>query len=136
MTGESEAELAGDPRFLRGVEYFNECDFFEAHEAWEELWSDYQGPSRKFLQGLIQAAVCLHHFANGNLRGARKLYHSSRSYLEGYRPRHMGVDLDAFLAQMEACCRELLEREDAIRGIELNAELIPEIHLQGLSREG
>src|SRR5690606_4025898 len=67
-----------DPRFLQGIAYFNECDFFEAHEVWEDLWSEIQGPSRRFYQGLIQVAVCLHHFGNGNLRGAQKLYHSCR----------------------------------------------------------
>jgi len=50
---------------------------------------DYQGPSRKFFQGLIQAAVGLHHFGNGNIRGARKLYHSTVGYLKPYAPAHM-----------------------------------------------
>ena len=40
-----------DPRYLAGIEYFNTCDFYEAHEVWEELWQDYSGPSRKFYQG-------------------------------------------------------------------------------------
>ncbi len=70
-----------DPLYLGGIKHFNECDFFEAHEVWEELWTDYRGESRKFYQGLIQAAVALYHFGNGNIRGARKLYHSSRDYL-------------------------------------------------------
>ena len=54
--------------YLLGIAYFNDCEFFEAHEVWEELWADYQGPSRKFYQGLIQTAVCLYHFGNGNAR--------------------------------------------------------------------
>ena len=41
---------------------------------------------RLFYKGLIQAAVALHHFGNGNIRGARKVYRSSRGYLEPYRP--------------------------------------------------
>ena len=67
------AEAQYDPHYLAGIEFFNQCDFFEAHEAWEELWTEYQGPSREFYQGLIQVAVCLHHFGNENIRGARKL---------------------------------------------------------------
>ena len=86
--------------YLQGIVHFNECDFYESHEVWEALWTDYQGPSRKFYQGLIQAAVALHHFGNGNIRGARKLYYSTRSYLEPYRPWHMGLDLEQFLAQL------------------------------------
>ena len=80
-----------DPRYLQGIEYFNRCEFFEAHDVWEELWADYRGSSRTFYQGLIQVAVCLHHFGNGNTRGAAKLYHSSRKYLEPYAPWHDGL---------------------------------------------
>ncbi len=47
------------PLYLKGIECFNECDFYESHEVWEELWTEYRGPSRKFYQGLIQAAVAL-----------------------------------------------------------------------------
>jgi predicted metal-dependent hydrolase len=119
-----------DPRFLEGIEHFNKCDFFEAHEAWEELWTDYQGPSRKFYQGLIQVAVCLHHFGNGNTRGAKKLYYGSRGYLEEYRPRHEGVDLDKLLSELARCCAGILESEDEFPKVEIEAELIPEIHLE------
>lgn len=118
-----------DPRFLAGVAHFNQCDFFESHEAWEEFWTDHFGPSRKFLQGLIQAAVALHHFGNGNIRGAKKLYYGSRGYLEPYRPTHMGIDLDRFLAQMEACFGEVLASPEEFPRIELVPDLIPEIHL-------
>ena len=31
--------------FLDGIRYFNECEFFEAHESWEELWADEVGDS-------------------------------------------------------------------------------------------
>lgn len=119
-----------DPRFIAGVKYFNDCDFFEAHEAWEELWADYQGPSRKFYQGLIQVAVCLHHFGNGNIRGAKKLYHSSRGYLQNYRPFHEGIDLDKLFAELEACCAEILASQAEFPEIEIVPDLIPEIHLK------
>ena len=117
------------PLYLRGIEYFNACDFFESHEVWEELWSDYQGPSRKFYQGLIQAAVALHHFGNGNIRGARKLYYSTRSYLEPYRPRHIGLDLEKFLQEFEQCFGEVIASQEEFPNIEIVPDLIPEIHL-------
>jgi predicted metal-dependent hydrolase len=119
-----------DPRYLEGIEFFNRCDFFEAHEVWEELWTDYQGPSRKFYQGLIQVAVCLHHFGNGNIRGAKKLYHGSRGYLEEYRPRHLGVDLEKLFREFEACCTEILASQEEYPQIEIVPDLIPEIHLE------
>lgn len=115
--------------YLQGIEHFNVCDFFESHEVWEELWTDHQGPSRKFYQGLIQAAVALHHFGNGNIRGAKKLNVSCRKYLDPYRPYHLGLDLDKFLADMDRCFAEVMANEEEYPRIEIDADAIPEIHL-------
>jgi predicted metal-dependent hydrolase len=118
-----------DSRYLEGIEHFNRCDFFEAHEVWEELWADYSGPSRKFYQGLIQVAVCLHHFGNGNIGGAKKLYYGCRGYLEPYLPRHEGLNLEKLLAELEICCRPILESKEEFPKIDIVPDLIPEIHL-------
>ena len=118
-----------DPRFVQGINLFNECEFFEAHDVWEELWADYQGPSRRFYQGLIQVAVCLHHFGNGNIRGAKKLYFGSRGYLEEYLPAHEGVNLQYLLDELENCCREIIDSNEEYPSIEIDPERIPEIHL-------
>ena len=118
-----------DPLYLAGIEHFNECDFYESHEVWEELWTEYRGPSRKFYQGLIQAAVALYHFGNGNIRGAKKLYISTRGYLEPYRPHHRGLDLEKFLSQFEQCFATVTAATEEFPEIDVNPELIPEIHL-------
>jgi len=115
--------------YLQGIRYFNECEFFEAHEAWEELWTDYQGPLRKFYQGLIQVAVALHHFVNGNIRGARKLYVSSSNYLQPYRPVTMGLDIDRLLAEFERCFGEVLSSEEQFPQVEIDPDLIPDLQL-------
>ena len=120
---------ANDSLYQQGVKYFNDCDFFEAHETWEELWTEYRGPARRYYQGLIQAAVALHHFGNGNIRGARKVYLTSREYLEDYRPAYLGLDLEAFLAQYEHCFAEVLASTEERPRLEIDPELIPEIHL-------
>lgn len=127
---DSETSTEYDPRYLMGIAYFNECDFFESHEVWEELWADVQGPARRFYQGLIQAAVCLHHFGNGNTGGARKLYHGCRSYLDEYAPKYLGLELDAFLEQLADCCAEILASEERRPQVEIVVDKIPEIHLQ------
>ena len=118
-----------DPLYLQGIVAFNACDFYESHELWEELWTDDRGPSRKFYQGLIQAAVALYHFGNGNIHGARKLHASARDYLLPYAPQHLGLDLVAFLASFDRCLAEVAASEEDFPDIELNPELLPEIHL-------
>jgi predicted metal-dependent hydrolase len=117
-----------EPSYLQGIAHFNDRRFFEAHEAWEEVWMPCQGEARRFYQGLIQIAVCLHHFGRGNTRGARKLYHSSRRYLADYPPWHLGIDLQRLLADMDRCLAELVASDEASPRIELNAELLPRIH--------
>jgi predicted metal-dependent hydrolase len=118
-----------DPLYLEGIEKFNQCDYFESHELWEELWTEYRGPSRKFYQGLIQVAVALYHFGNGNIRGARKLHGSARAYLEPYKPKHLGLDLDAFISAFDTCLAEVAASPEEFPEIELNPDLLPEIHL-------
>src|SRR5580698_9901999 len=107
-----------DPRYLAGIVLFNRGDFFEAHEVWESLWMETHGPERKFYQSLIQAAVGLLHFCNGNLRGAAKLYRSSRDYMERYGSAHLGLDIADFWRQMEGCFAEVLANPDPDRRLE------------------
>ncbi len=123
----SEADY--DPRYLAGIVLFNRGDFFEAHEVWEALWMDTAGPDKQFYQGLIQAAVGLCHFCNGNVRGAVKLYHSSRDYLKKYPSPHFGLDLNQFAADMTTCFERLLAVPDPDRSIELDIDQAPEIEL-------
>ena len=47
--------------FQEGMKQYKAMDYFEAHEAWEDLWSDYYLEDRKFVQGLIQLAVSFVH---------------------------------------------------------------------------
>jgi len=121
--------IADDPRYQQGSVYFNECDFFEAHEVWEELWTEYQGPSRKFYQGLIQAAVALYHFGNGNIRGARKLHGSVHGYLEPYGAYYLGLHLNQFLESFDVCLKEVAASTEDFPKIDLDPETLPEIHL-------
>lgn len=121
---------AYDPLYVRGIVHFNACEFFEAHEVWEELWKDYSGDLRLFYKGLIQAAVALHHFGNGNIRGARKVYRGSRGYLQQYGPTCQGLDVDAFLAAFDTCFAEINASDVEFPDIKIRPELIPEIRLQ------
>lgn len=118
-----------DPRYVAGVNFFNECEYFEAHEIWEDLWTEYQGPSRRFYQGLIQVAVCLHHFGNGNTRGAKKLFFSCNKYLAEYPDMFEGIDVAKLRTELESCCAELLASEEEYPKLDIDPELIPEIHL-------
>jgi len=118
-----------DPRYLAGILFFNERDFFEAHEVWEDLWAESHGHERRFYQGLIQAAVGLYHFSGGNLGGALKLYRSSRDYMEACGSPFLGLDSAGFWRQMEECFRPLLQATPPERTVRPSPELVPTIAL-------
>jgi uncharacterized protein len=119
-----------EQRFLRGVACFNRGDFFAAHEAWEEIWMEVTGDTRPFYQGLIQVAVCLHHFGNGNTRGARKLFHSSHRYLQPFRPCYRGIDLDRLLGELRRCCETILAGDQPPAHAVLDPDHVPRIDLE------
>jgi len=94
-----------------GIELFDGGRYLAAHELFEELWEDTQGPESDFYKGLLQAAVALHHFEQGNLDGAAKLHGGSRRCLAAYLPTHAGLDLGRFLGEMQAWLRAVQKRQ-------------------------
>ena len=101
-----------DERYLAGVVRFNRGEYFDAHEVWEDLWTDCPAADRRFYQALIQAAVALHHWGNRNRAGAQRLFHSGRRYMEPYRPAYRGLDVDRFWRDVEEALAEALAESE------------------------
>src|SRR5262249_50823983 len=116
-------------RYLAGILFFNQRDFFEAHEVWEDLWAESHGNERRFYQGLIQAAVALFHFSGGNLGGAVKLYRSSYDYMRNGGSPFLGLDVASFWEQMGRCFEPLLSTSSPDRDLRPVPEGIPIITL-------
>ena len=117
------------PRYLAGVLFFNDQDYFDAHEVWEDLWAESHGVERKFYQGLIQAAVGLYHFGNGNFGGALKLYRSAKAYMEPCGSPYLGLDVADFWGQMERCYGSLLTDPVPERSLRPDPGLLPVVRL-------
>jgi len=83
------------PAFIRGLDHFNALEFWEAHEAWEELWLVADTDVEQFLQGLIQVAAAYHHIQRGTFRGAVRLVNAGLARLANFPARFCGVDRDA-----------------------------------------
>ena len=98
--------------YLKGIEHFNRHEFFEAHDIWEELWREMKGDdTRTFYHGLINAAVALHHYRNGNISGAGRQWAYCHEHLQGFRPRHLGLDVDEFLGRLESIFESIYEKD-------------------------
>lgn len=96
-----------DGLFRDGVKLFNAAQFFEAHESLEDVWREAPEPERKFLQGLIQIAVALHHHSTGNVVGCRSLLKRGLRNLAPYPGRHSGLELALFRDEVELWRRAL-----------------------------
>ena len=76
----------GKSKYLRG-------EYFDAHEIWEDLWSDYYLIDRKLIQGLIQLCVSLVHLENGNLKGAKSLLKKSIEKFSQFEKTDRSINL-------------------------------------------
>lgn len=79
--------------YLEYIELFNERDFYECHEVLEDLWLDYEGPSRRFYQGLIHLASAYLLLLRGKMRGCRARFSSTLAYFSEYPDEYLGLDL-------------------------------------------
>lgn len=102
-----------DAAYRRGLELFNRGEFFEAHEVLEDVWRAAPAGEKKFLQGLIQVAVGLHHHSRGNLAGTRSLLARAHRNLSGYPAQHGGIDLAGLRRQVERWVGALEEGRSA-----------------------
>lgn len=117
-------------RLEAAVRLFDSGRYHAAHEELDELWEATSGADADFYKGLIQAAICLHHWSEGNLEGARKLYSGHRRYLAAYLPAHAGLDLAAFLAGMQRALAPVL-RARAGEAVPFPAEARPRLGRAG-----
>jgi len=76
----------GKSKYLKG-------EYFDAHEIWEDLWSDYYLIDRKLIQGLIQLCVSLVHLDNGNLKGAKSLLKKSIEKFSQFEKTDRSINL-------------------------------------------
>jgi predicted metal-dependent hydrolase len=104
-----------DPRFLKGIELFNEREFFECHEVLEELWNDQQEPEKQLTQGILQIAVAYYHYLRGNYSGTCKLFHRAWPRISGFRnSADCVLDLEPFIEVVQKGL-QILEAHMALR---------------------
>lgn len=76
-----------------GVLLFNDCDFFSAHDFFEELWMDSLKEEKEFFQGLVQISVGSYHLICGNLKGAKSQLQKGKIKLEKFLPSFYEINV-------------------------------------------
>lgn len=85
--------FVNEPRYILGMKLFNSCNWYRAHDVFEEIWYETIGPERQTLQGILQIAVAQVHLENGNTNGATILYGEALGRLKKSDFDSLGLDI-------------------------------------------
>lgn len=110
--------------YLRFIELFNAERFWDSHEALEDAWRE---TGSGFYHGLILFASAFVHVRRGNPHGIEAQLGKAADALEPFRPRHLGLDVDALLDHA-ARCRDVVARHRRDPDPDW-AELVPGVRL-------
>lgn len=99
---EAENKAPYPHEYLEGIRLFNKGEYFECHEMVEDIWKRSEGLDQQHYQGIIQLAVALNHYQNGNFQGAMGLYGKACEKWDRLPANYMGLDLKALREKADA----------------------------------
>ncbi|NMO95358.1 DUF309 domain-containing protein [Paenibacillus lemnae] len=100
-----------EPLYVAYLVYFNrDKDYFECHEVLEELWLAKDKDTR--YKGMLQVAVGLYHYRNGNIRGAYKMMNAARDRLAGCQSHELGIEMDELRGHIDDYVHRLEKYEE------------------------
>ena len=90
---------------------FNKHEWYEAHDAFEEIWNCVDGDERQVIQGILQVSVSQFHLSKGNLNGATILLGEGLGRIKNRTNINLGIDLESFCVCLEDLLRKLQYKE-------------------------
>ena len=94
-----------DPLHI-ALNLFNSHQWYEAHDAFEEIWNTVDGDERQVIQGILQVSVSQFHLGKGNLNGATILLGEGLGRIKTRTKINLGIDLESFCQ----CLEDLLSK--------------------------
>jgi ribosomal protein S18 acetylase RimI-like enzyme len=85
----------------RGIALLRAGEWFEAHEAFEDVWRQAEPAERDFFQGLVHVAVAWYQAGRRNAVGCERQLEKARRRLSPYVPVHGGLDLVGLLHSVD-----------------------------------
>ena len=96
---------------LKALNLFNNHEWYEAHDAFEEIWNSVDGDERQVIQGILQVSVSQFHLSKGNLNGATILLGEGLGRIKTRTNINLGIDLESFCYCLENILRKLQYKE-------------------------
>ena len=96
---------------VNALNLFNSHKWYEAHDAFEEIWNSVDGDERQVIQGILQVSVSQFHLSKGNLNGATILLGEGLGRIKTRTKVDLGIDLESFCRSLENLLRKLQYKE-------------------------
>ena len=96
---------------LIALNLFNNNEWYEAHDAFEEIWNSVDGDERQVIQGILQVSVSQFHLSKGNLNGATILLGEGLGRIKTRTKINLGIDLELFCRCLENLLKKLQYKE-------------------------
>ena len=97
--------------FFDALNLFNNQKWYEAHDAFEDIWNTLEGDERQIIQGILQVSVSQFHLSKGNLNGATILLGEGLGRIKNRTNIDLGIDLESFCKCLEALLSKLQNKE-------------------------
>ena len=91
---------------------FNKQKWYEAHDAFEDIWNTLDGDERQIIQGILQVSVSQFQLSKGNLNGATILLGEGLGRIKNRTNIDFGIDLESFCICLEELLRKLQYSEE------------------------
>ena len=89
------------------IDLFNNQKWYEAHDAFEDLWNDLVGDERQIVQGILQVSVSQYHLNKGNLNGAMILIGEGLGRIRNKVSEDLEIDLILLCNNLETLLNKL-----------------------------
>ena len=97
--------------FYFALNLFNNEKWYEAHDAFEDIWNNVDGDERQVIQGILQVSVSQFHLKKGNVNGATILLGEGLGRIKTRTYLNLGIDLDSFCECLEDLLKKLQNKE-------------------------
>ena len=106
-----ESTKSSKDSLFTALNLFNNHEWYEAHDAFEEIWHSVNGDERQVIQGILQVSVAQFHLSKGNFNGATILLGEGLGRIKTRTKLNLGIDLVSFCRCLEDLLRKLQYKE-------------------------
>jgi predicted metal-dependent hydrolase len=95
------------PAAIKGMQLFDQGEYWLAHEALEEAWKEESGPVRELYRAILQAGVVYLHIERDNYIGAIKVYAKVQKWIQPWPDVCRGIEIGALRRDLDIVIAEV-----------------------------